>query len=88
MHGFTPVAVVVHCIPMMPQQCADGCWLYATGQKDPGAPSRKEDNRQRTYKTKEEVEKTKPVYVTVVAALLLIAFIVPMLQYFGYTRNF
>jgi uncharacterized membrane protein YgcG len=59
-----------------------------TGQKDPGAPARKEDNRQRTYKTKDEVEKTKPVYVTIVAVLLVIAFVVPMLQYFGYTRNF
>ncbi len=37
----------------------------------------------RTYKTKEEVEKSKTVTSTVVITLLVIAVVVPMLQYYG-----
>lgn len=47
------------------------------------APTRQEVNRERTYKTKEEVEKSKTVTSTVVVTLLVIAVVVPMLQYYG-----
>ena len=47
------------------------------------APKREEENRVRTYKTKEEVEKSKTVTTTVVVTLLIIAVVVPMLQYYG-----
>ncbi len=47
------------------------------------APKREEANTGRTYKTKEEVEKSKTVTSTVVATLLIIAVVVPMLQYYG-----
>jgi hypothetical protein len=51
------------------------------------APKRQENVRQRTYKTKEETEKGKTVTSTVVLSLLLIACVVPMLQYYGYTAR-
>ena len=51
------------------------------------APKRADGNRQRTYKTKEETEKSKTVTATVVASLLIIACVVPMLQYYGYTAR-
>lgn len=53
------------------------------GKADPGGPVREETQRKRTFKTKEETAKTKTVTGTVVATLLIIAFIVPMLQYYG-----
>eukprot|EP00882_Tetradesmus_deserticola_P001501 GHRQ01001621.1.p1 GENE.GHRQ01001621.1~~GHRQ01001621.1.p1 ORF type:complete len:266 (+),score=96.33 GHRQ01001621.1:215-1012(+) len=57
------------------------------GQPVPEAPKRQDNVRQRTYKTKEETEKGKTVTSTVVLSLLLIACIVPMLQYYGYTAR-
>lgn len=51
------------------------------------APKRNDAVRQRTYKTKEETEKSKTVTSTVVLTLLLIACVVPMLQYYGYTAR-
>lgn len=53
----------------------------------PEAPKRDEANRGRTYKTKEEVDKSKTVTSTVVVTLLIIAVVVPMLQYYGYTAR-
>eukprot|EP00775_Hariotina_reticulata_P011379 gene11379-11528_t len=57
------------------------------GQPVPEAPKRNDATRQRTYKTKEETEKSKTVTSTVVLSLLLIACVVPMLQYYGYTAR-
>ncbi|KAI8475847.1 MAG: hypothetical protein J3K34DRAFT_403008 [Monoraphidium minutum] len=57
------------------------------GNAVPEAPRRNDAVRQRTYKTKEETEKSKTVTSTVVLTLLLIACIVPMLQYYGYTAR-
>ena len=51
------------------------------------APTRSEANRERNFRTKEETEKTKTVTSTVVATLLIIAVVVPMLQYYGYTAK-
>lgn len=51
------------------------------------APKRNDGTRKRTYKTKEETEKSKTVTSTVVLSLLLIAVVVPMLQYYGYTAR-
>ena len=51
------------------------------------APTRQDVSRQRTYKTKEEVEKSKTLTSTVVVTLLIIAVVVPMLQYYGYTAR-
>jgi uncharacterized membrane protein YgcG len=57
------------------------------GKGDPGAPQRSESTRKRTYKTKEETERVKPVTGTIVLTLLLIAFVVPMLQFYGYVSK-
>ena len=64
------------------KMCMMSCPVNA-GSKDPGAPQRASDERQRTYKTKAEVEKTKSSTTLIVAVLLVIAFVVPMLQYYG-----
>lgn len=57
------------------------------GEAVPEAPRRNDAVRQRTYKTKEETEKSKTVTSTVVLTLLIIACVVPMLQYYGYTAR-
>merc|ERR1719379_1108307 len=57
------------------------------GKNDPGAPQRVSGARTRTYKTREETERTKPVTATIVLTLLVIAFVVPMLQYYGYVSK-
>lgn len=54
------------------------------GKADPGAPQRSRSVRKRTYKTKEETNRVKPVTGAIVITLLLIAFVVPMLQFYGY----
>ncbi len=63
------------------------CTAAASMQADPGAPARKDTTRKRSYKTKEETQKRKGVTSTVVGALLFIAVVVPMLQYWGYTSE-
>ncbi|KIZ03098.1 hypothetical protein MNEG_4860 [Monoraphidium neglectum] len=57
------------------------------GNTVPEAPKRNDAVRQRTYKTKAETEKSKTVTSTVVLTLLVIACVVPMLQYYGYTAR-
>lgn len=57
------------------------------GKEDPGPPVRDSGERKRTYRTKGETDKSKGVTGTIVAALLGIAFIVPMVQYWNYTST-
>ena len=61
--------------------------MLITGQKDPGAPQRAAEGRTRTYKTKEETGDRKAIFSTIVLVILGISFIVPMLQYYGYTSK-
>ena len=56
-------------------------------KEDPGAPKKNEVVAGRTYKTKEETEKTRSITGTIVIVLLAIAVVVPMLQYWGYTAK-
>ena len=58
-----------------------------SGKEVPAAPQRADRVRKRNFKTKAETNATKPATATIVATLLLIAFVVPMLQYFGYTND-
>lgn len=58
-----------------------------SGKPVPAGPKRNDANRERTYRTREETDKSKNVTTTVVVSLLLIAVIVPMLQYYGYTAK-
>lgn len=57
------------------------------GEKDPGPPQRDTGERKRTYRTKSETQKSKSLTGPIVAALLVIAVVVPMVQYWGYTRK-
>lgn len=57
------------------------------GKDDPQAPQRTNYTRKRTYKTKDETDRVKPVTGTIVITLLLIAFVVPMLQFYGYVSK-
>lgn len=61
--------------------------MFCTGKADPGPPARLDTTRKRTYKTKAETSKSKPVTGTIVGVLLFIAVVVPMLQYWGYTSK-
>lgn len=62
-------------------------FYLSADKEDPGAPKKNEVTQGRTYKTKEETEKTRGITGTIVAVLLGIAVIVPMLQYWGYTAK-
>lgn len=61
--------------------------VLCTGQKDPGPPIRDSGERKRTYRTKKETKKASGITGPIVGALLVIAFVVPMVQYWGYTRK-
>lgn len=59
----------------------------SAGEKDPGPPIRDSGERKRTYRTKKETKKASSITGPIVGALLVIAFVVPMVQYWGYTRK-
>lgn len=62
-------------------------WCARSGKPDPGGPQRADKERKRTYKTKDEVNKTRGLTSTIVLVLLFISVVVPMLQYWGYTSK-
>ena len=57
------------------------------GKADPGPPVKYEKSREKTYKTKEETNEKREVFSNVVIGLLVISFVVPMVQYFGYVAG-
>ena len=57
------------------------------GQADPGAPTVEVAKSGSTFKSKKETEEKRGSYVTVVGGLLVIAFVVPMVQYYGYVNK-
>ncbi|XP_002988324.2 UPF0603 protein Os05g0401100, chloroplastic [Selaginella moellendorffii] len=57
------------------------------GLPDPGGPKFQENKRESNFKTKKETEEKRGQFTTVVVGLLVIAFVVPMLQYFAYVRK-
>lgn len=57
------------------------------GNEVPEGPVRADNERKRNFRTKEETENSKSVTGTVVITLLLIAVVVPMLQYYGYVAK-
>lgn len=57
------------------------------GKADPGAPQVADTKRISNFKTKEETSDKRGQFTTVVVGLLVIAFVVPMVQYFGYVRK-
>ena len=57
------------------------------GKEDPGPPTKYEKDMSRTFKTREETGAKREVFSNVVVGLLVISFVVPMLQYFGYVTG-
>ncbi|CAM0955601.1 unnamed protein product [Alopecurus aequalis] len=54
------------------------------GLEDPGGPAFQESKRESNYKSKQETEEKRGQFTLVVGGLLVIAFVVPMAQYYAY----
>ncbi|GAB4855509.1 hypothetical protein Ancab_024128 [Ancistrocladus abbreviatus] len=57
------------------------------GLPDPGGPTVKENKRESNFKTREETEEKRGQFSLVVGGLLVIAFVVPMAQYYAYVSR-
>lgn len=57
------------------------------GLPDPGGPSFKDNKRESNFKTREETEEKRGQFSLVVGGLLVIAFVVPMAQYYAYVSR-
>lgn len=57
------------------------------GLPDPGGPSVKDDKRESNFKSREETEEKRGQFSLVVGGLLVIAFVVPMAQYYAYVSR-
>lgn len=57
------------------------------GLPDPGGPKAKENKRESNFKTREETDEKRGQFTLVVGGLLVIAFVVPMAQYYAYVSK-
>lgn len=57
------------------------------GLPDPGGPTFKDNKRESNFKTKEETDEKRGQFSLVVGGLLVIAFVVPMAQYYAYVSR-
>ncbi|GMG99693.1 hypothetical protein Nepgr_001533 [Nepenthes gracilis] len=57
------------------------------GLPDPGGPQLKDNKRESNFKTREETEEKRGQFSLVVGGLLVIAFVVPMAQYYAYVSR-
>ncbi|XP_047338813.1 UPF0603 protein OsI_019212, chloroplastic [Impatiens glandulifera] len=57
------------------------------GLPDPGGPQFKDNKRESNFKSKEETDEKRGQFTTVVGGLLVIAFVVPMAQYYAYVSK-
>lgn len=57
------------------------------GLPDPGGPSFKDSKRESNFKSKEETEEKRGQFSLVVGGLLVVAFVVPMAQYYAYVSK-
>lgn len=57
------------------------------GLPDPGGPKINENKRESNFKTKEETDEKRGQFSLVVGGLLVIAFVVPMAQYYAYVSR-
>nr|XP_043614698.1 UPF0603 protein At1g54780, chloroplastic [Erigeron canadensis] len=57
------------------------------GLPDPGGPQAKDNKRESNFKTKEETAEKRDQFTLVVGGLLVIAFVVPMAQYYAYVSR-
>jgi hypothetical protein len=57
------------------------------GLPDTGGPLTKDNKRESNFKTREETEEKRGQFSLVVGGLLVIAFVVPMAQYYAYVSR-
>ncbi|GMI65323.1 thylakoid lumen protein 18.3 [Hibiscus trionum] len=57
------------------------------GLPDPGGPTFKDNKRESNFKSREETEEKRGQFSLVVGGLLVIAFVVPMAQYYAYVSK-
>ncbi|KDP23551.1 hypothetical protein JCGZ_23384 [Jatropha curcas] len=57
------------------------------GLPDPGGPKFMDNKRESNFKTREETEEKRGQFALVVGGLLVIAFVVPMAQYYAYVSR-
>ena len=57
------------------------------GLPDPGGPKFEDSKRESNFKTREETEEKRGQFSLVVGGLLVIAFVVPMAQYYAYVSK-
>ncbi|KAL4205419.1 hypothetical protein AMTRI_Chr01g137190 [Amborella trichopoda] len=57
------------------------------GLPDPGGPKFQDNKRESNFKTREETEEKRGQFTAVVGGLLVIAFVVPMAQYYAYVSR-
>ncbi|CDP17964.1 unnamed protein product [Coffea canephora] len=57
------------------------------GLPDPGGPKFKDNKRESNFKSREETEEKRGQFTLVVGGLLVIAFVVPMAQYYAYVSK-
>ncbi|KAF8394471.1 hypothetical protein HHK36_020679 [Tetracentron sinense] len=57
------------------------------GLPDPGGPKFNENKRESNFKTREETDEKRGQFTLVVGGLLVIAFVVPMAQYYAYVSK-
>lgn len=57
------------------------------GLPDPGGPQAKDNKRESNFKTREETDEKRGQFTLVVGGLLVIAFVVPMAQYYAYVSK-
>lgn len=57
------------------------------GLPDPGGPKFKDSKRESNFKSREETEEKRGQFSLVVGGLLVIAFVVPMAQYYAYVSK-
>ncbi|KAI3452110.1 hypothetical protein Pfo_008775 [Paulownia fortunei] len=57
------------------------------GLPDPGGPMAKDNKRESNFKTREETDEKRGQFTLVVGGLLVIAFVVPMAQYYAYVSK-
>lgn len=57
------------------------------GLPDPGGPQLKDNKRETNFKSREETDEKRGQFTLVVGGLLVIAFVVPMAQYYAYVSK-
>ncbi|KAL3349530.1 hypothetical protein AABB24_022576 [Solanum stoloniferum] len=57
------------------------------GLPDPGGPQLKDNKRESNFKSREETDEKRGQFTLVVGGLLVIAFVVPMAQYYAYVSK-